>query len=346
MGIYIFIYLEILILAIFIKNKKTYCSVIGISMFLVSGFRGRSVGTDTFAYLDKFQEAEIQSFTELFLLTKDPGFYIFLKILSWVSESPQFFLIIIAAIFCYSITKFIYKFSRIPEISFLLILALNFFNFSMTGIRQTIALSILLFSYEYLFKNKTVKFILTVLFASVFHQTAVIFLIPLITKYNIFKLNRNKIILITSFLLFIIYKYGYIIINEVLLSDALLLRAEYEATNTSSGLLTLTILSAVLILSLFNLKNLSKSYHLKYMLLFSILSILFQAFVAFLPEFFRLSMYFNIFLILFIPLIIDVQTDKITKSLLYPITIAFISIMYLYFTIDDAGVVPYKFLIQ
>ena len=69
-------------------------------------------------------------------------------------------------------------------------------------LRQAIALSISLFAFKYIDEKKILKFILTILIASLFHKTAAIFLLAYPLQY--LKINKKSMFLFTAFLTMVI----------------------------------------------------------------------------------------------------------------------------------------------
>ena len=72
-----------------------------------------------------------------------------------------------------------------------------FIYFNISGLRQGIALSICLFSSYYAYKNRYFSFILLVLFATLFHKSAIVFLIVYPLLNFKFKLNLKQLSFIT-----------------------------------------------------------------------------------------------------------------------------------------------------
>lgn len=62
-----------------------------------------------------------------------------------------------------------------PFLSVLIFITFGFMNFYMSGMRQAIALSIILFSFNFIVDRKIWKFIATIVIASLFHVSAIVF---------------------------------------------------------------------------------------------------------------------------------------------------------------------------
>ena len=89
---------------------------------------------------------------------------------------------------------------------YILLLFITFETYTLTfGIlRQAIALSISLLAFNFLDKRKPIKFILLVLFASLFHKTAAIFLLAY--PFLFIKVNKKVIVIFTFIVIFRIHR--------------------------------------------------------------------------------------------------------------------------------------------
>src|SRR5690606_20761151 len=94
---------------------------------------------------------------------KDPFFYFFSKIISLLGANPQIWAAIIALIFGVAVLNLIYKYSPDVYLSIVALISLGYFYFSFTGLRQTLALAMIVISYKYLRNRNSFKFIAAVL---------------------------------------------------------------------------------------------------------------------------------------------------------------------------------------
>ncbi len=350
MIIFIFLVLEIFLLKIFfhnkgnnLKNNKRYSIIIGFSIVVISSLRHYTVGTDTSAYISYFNWILKTPISEFIYWINDPGFFFIMKLLSYISSDSRILLIFVAILFGWSTTRFIYRYSSFPEISFLMLLSLNFVSFSMTGLRQTLAISILLFSYDYLINRKYFKVALIIILASFFHQTAFIFLLAL-GVFFIRKILVQKIFtyLFAISIIYLAYFFRNSIINYFITGD-FIIESGYVVGQEGSGILTMLIFITILFFSFMHFNLWKKNKQIIFLNYFLILSIIFQMFVPLVSEFFRVSMYFNIFSILLVPAIINnIPYDSGRMGVYFIISLLFL-VVYFGFTVDDGGVVPYLF---
>lgn len=81
---------------------------------------------------------------------------------------------------------YIYKYSDDPVLSVIVLLAFNLYQFSLTGMRQTIAISFVVLAIMAVHEEKKIQPYIWVLIASLFHSSALVCLsIPILSKIRI-----------------------------------------------------------------------------------------------------------------------------------------------------------------
>lgn len=190
------------------RVRRNYVIYICIILILQSALRHVAVGADTFEYNRRFDYYSTLSWAEhwhIFVdatfngIGKDAGYDVFNKAISSICDDFQFFLLVVAIFFFTVLGKFIY---RNTSTTFDVFMTLCFYQlffytfFSITGIRQTIAVGLTLWGYKYIEERRVLPFILLVLVASTFHKTALIFL----PFYLIYRVKIGRIILLCSFI--------------------------------------------------------------------------------------------------------------------------------------------------
>ena len=314
--------------------KKVFVFIAGFLLFLISAFRSINFGPDAIGYEASYLLLQYRSLSELWnnVLTntgKDPFFDLFAKLISLTGVNYQIWVAIIAGLFCYSVTKLIRNYSNEPYISFIALISLGYFYFSLTGLRQTIALSFIILSYKYLRERRKFSFILLVLIGSLFHSSAIIFLIayPLASM----KVGWKHIVGVTIALILAYFFRG----SVITLLSFFIKSGNYE--NYLSREVTLTISGfiiqfAIYLFCIFFKEDILKSDNSNlslYNLLF--LGIVFQVFAAVIAEFFRVSMYFSIFGIILIPKAIASIKDKNILAITY-LLVFLALVLYIFWT--------------
>ena len=177
-------------------------------IILMAGYRNEGL-LDTGAYAISFRLAP-DTLNELpdYLSTKskDQGFYAFLVIIkSFFTQQKQTFLLIVAAIQGIFICFFYRKYSpRYLFSLFLFVASTDYIAWMFNGIRQFLAVTIIVFATPLLLKKKYIPLILIILFASTFHQSALIML-PIIFLVQGEAWNKRTIIFIVIILLAIFF---------------------------------------------------------------------------------------------------------------------------------------------
>lgn len=177
---------------VFRKQRKLFVVLASLSLFFFLALRAESYGVDNLIYNNGFNYIAGLSFEDL-LRTLNPNIFnvAFLPypfafengyvIINWLVAQLGFgfrgVIVFESLLFCASIGFVVYKYSEVPWISLFLISAMVFYLYAFSILRQTMALSILLFSIPYLEKRDAKKFILMALLAFLIHRSSIIFLL-------------------------------------------------------------------------------------------------------------------------------------------------------------------------
>lgn len=200
MSIYIFLLIFILVNGFLMYTKgnkvikrKFFLFSSFISIVLVVGLRGNSVGEDTNHYLDVFRCAKSIEFKEIFAGlslrmpyytdifgytdTIEKGYLLLCKFIQIVTSNEQIYLIIIATITYGLIFKFIDDNFDKVFLPTIIILCDFFFMSSFNGIRQLLAVAISIQIYTLLKVRKTKRALIVCFLAILIHTTSIICLV-------------------------------------------------------------------------------------------------------------------------------------------------------------------------
>ena len=234
----------------------------------------------------------------------------------------------------------VFKDSKNYWFSIFILVAFGYFSFFMSGIRQSIAIALCFVAYRFAIKNKLLYFILSILCATFFHQTALIF-IPVYWIVKI-KPSRNMlyIFFLGLFLSSLLGKYIFTILN-------LFSRQQYETMNNVGGygLFFLTFFTFMLGI-LFRRSYFIDRSNVNILLMVGI-SVLLWPITRLNVNMFRLFYYYHIFIILYIPNLVKCLQSKYLKIVLMIIYLV-IGCYYLYnYVINTVlGVSQYTFFWQ
>lgn len=163
------------------KTIKGYLLVCGLILFFFLALRSRYIGsTDADNYYSNWKLLSLTSFENLKILIKDSkmesGYLYTVWALSHIIKNPQFVFVFSGLLFTVAVCRFIYKNSEDVTLSMTMYITLGLLSFMLQGLRQSIAMSICLFSVEFCKKRKLIPFLLIVILAMQFHTSAIVFL--------------------------------------------------------------------------------------------------------------------------------------------------------------------------
>lgn len=169
-------------------KKKIYCIICSIQWILISGLRDYSVGADTWTYHTAFYRVQsmpwrtviLNCWNYLFkgLKTKDPGYNLLQKIFQIFSDDYRMWLFFIAIVFTGLMARWIYRYSSMPDVSFVIYSILFYSFFAITGHRQTLATALIVFlGYELAKKRQFLKFAIVSFIAFMLHKSSLVFIL-------------------------------------------------------------------------------------------------------------------------------------------------------------------------
>lgn len=173
-------------------------------LFLLVTFfsiRDYSVGTDTIVYTDKFRNSLSSHYYEF-----DPEIelgYQFLEYILLNVTDNYFWLFFISSLFVISIYLFIIKrFSNNYILSVFIYITLGSYTFLFNGLRQGLAIAVCFLALPYLINGNKLKYFFLIIFASLFHISALIMLPIYFLVHMRFKLEYKMLVtFLSSFLI-------------------------------------------------------------------------------------------------------------------------------------------------
>lgn len=196
------------------RAGKTSLLFLVLILTLFSSLRGSSVGTDTAQYLSNiFYVQNTGSIRRLL----EPGFEILVLFISFFIKDPQFVLVVIALIINGLIVKRLWMLRSQISFSYaIFIYTTTYYIMTFSGLRQWLAVSIIFFGSKYLFSLNYFKYVVTVIIASLFHNTSIFALIlPILDMLSSkLKYRRQKLMFILLFFL------GPLLVGGIVILDS------------------------------------------------------------------------------------------------------------------------------
>jgi hypothetical protein len=178
------------------SNGKSFVIFSFTLIIIFQSIRKWTVGIDIVTYLSFFEQlgsGSVKNFSELYSGV-ETGFLYYNKLIATFTSDHQIFLGIVSASIFIPIAYVIYKNSSNSYLSIIYLITLGIYNFTFSGIRQSLAIGITFLSYEFIKSKQWVRFLLIILLASTFHKSAFVFL-PAYLLYNI-KIEKKHFILV------------------------------------------------------------------------------------------------------------------------------------------------------
>lgn len=194
--IYLFLLLTVTIFR-FNKSNKDNLSVFiffVVLQILMAGLRSYTVGSDTGSYVYLINKYRTYSVGEIIHDTSenDPYFYLFTKLITSFSDSYTFLFFVVEIIWWVLVAFTIYKKAKSCLIALLLVEIFKSNYFMWSGMRQGMAMALIVFAFNFLEDRKVVKYMVVVVLASLCHKSA-LFFVPVYFLYRI-KFDKNYIV--------------------------------------------------------------------------------------------------------------------------------------------------------
>ncbi len=343
------------------KNKDimNYIMLFTIVMILsiLGGLRDYSIGTDIkvygrnwFIYACRFND--FQNYIQL-RPDGELGYLLLNYIISRFTDNFNIFLFIHQLICNLFVVVALYKYrKKAPFYMSILVYLMLFYCRTYNYLRQSIALSILFFGFQYIEKKNIMKYLLTVFIAAQFHSTAYIGIVLYIIYYlSISNIKQKKTICISIVIATVIIATN--IVNVMgflhkfnLISDRIFYNytTRYLNENFQISLIETFFKCLFIFLYFINIKNINKKHTMNYALgVFLIMDLILFQIRGVIMYADRLSLYFGYTSLLLIPQIVTsfnkTENRRIMKLILIILLLGF---WFFKFVFENSGeVYPY-----
>lgn len=341
---YIILVIAILVLPMTKINKKKYCIIIGLLMTAIIGLRSIDMGMgDTREiYISIFDQLANLTMKESVNFIKNADiefvFYMMTKIYLLITENLRVYIFLLSIPLNLAVSRLIYKYSKMPSVSFIMFLSLNYFGFSFTLIRHCIALAILIYSYDFIYEKDIKKFLISVFIAGLFHRTAWLFLIAYPISNYVKIGEKNWIIPIIAAI------FSYLFGTKLLTLLSYVIKSGHftQYLVVRQNTLTFFIINLLILLFvLFVIKKLKIEKNMKLQINLLSVGTSIASCMIFLSETFRISSFFTIFSIILLPnTICLIKNKKIRLTINIIFYVVFITYFFM-FSMENNQIYPY-----
>lgn len=280
-----------------VNRYITFCAILFIAMM---GLRNEAIFGDTYLYVDFFKDLNHKTLSSVINDNdRDYSFWVVSYFLNKIlSGNYTLWLLLIAVLFMLPVLVLIRRYPVEPMYSWILFIYLGFMYFTMAGLRQTVAMSFTMTGFLILLDNnrekkaRTIRFILLISLASLFHSSALICLVGVLFLKRPFRWST-----LTFYFLALLFG---LFLGRGILQDVTLFLGKYDERymlygNNMIGS-TYTYLLQQLIVVIPSMIVLKQKFHDPFIMPFfhfSIIGLLFVSLSPFIAEMFRLSYYFS-----------------------------------------------------
>lgn len=228
-----FLFLATYICTRFIHNYKLSkllsALIPSIILFVILGFKGSTVGADSITYVNayyyfkdipRFPDPGFFQSLNGFNFKDEFGFILFAQLFSNLGFPYLVFQLLIYSVVCFSIFYSTWRLSKDPIFSILFFYCFTYFNFYVSGLRQCFAISLCLIAVTLILSGgrtmwRSIIYFLLVGFASFWHISAFIFVLPFFFIRIKISTKSFMILLFFSVFFFILGAEMYELINVI-----------------------------------------------------------------------------------------------------------------------------------
>nr|WP_144917748.1 EpsG family protein [Moraxella osloensis] len=173
-------------------RKSFWIPLLFLSLF--AGTRSYRVGTDTGGYVSNYTNSLDPNYYQ-FRDDVEKGYQLFDYLLLHLTHNYAWLLSITALFIVFSYLKFIKKYAQNYLLAVIIYITFGVYSFFFNGLRQGIAMAIMMYAMPALLDNKFWRYLLVCLVASMFHISA-LFMIPFYFVVNLKIKIRYKVLFV------------------------------------------------------------------------------------------------------------------------------------------------------
>lgn len=176
------------------RTRRLYAITAFVLLAFFGAIRAVSVGRDTASFVEVFEKIAGRGFVDTWLFSSwtEPGFRFLCAFLGLFTRNGQWLIALTSVFINFSFSRFIYRYVKNIYLGFFLYITLMLYPFYFSMMRQGLAVSVFLFAYGFLRKRQYVRYELLVLLAASFHTSALLFAVfPL---FSLIRLNRRRLL--------------------------------------------------------------------------------------------------------------------------------------------------------
>ena len=319
------------------KTKGFVIFIIFLLGVIISGYRRYDFTEDNLAYINYFnyhsKRTLFASWQDVLLDEgKDPFYYFLGNVFSKLGFSYRGWFVFIATVYMGGFCYVTYKYSKDYFISMLILITQSYFYFSMTGLRQTLAMGICFFAYDFAVRKKPIHFALAVFLASLFHSSALIFAVFYFVKNLKINFKYWFASIAALAVSFLFPSFINRVVEQLAWNEDL---AKHADKTTGLSILGFIVQFCILLFCyMFTRFDAKNDNYRKPWFAAMVIGLVIQAFVVNIDNIFRMAMYFSVYGALAVPDAIQSQGKIQNRRIAFWIITA---LLMLYFVRSSAN---------
>jgi transmembrane protein EpsG len=308
----------------YVRPNRLLVACVMASIVIIAGLR-KNIG-DTFFYMHSY---EVSNFTwDSIVKNKDIGFGILQMLLKNYSSDPQTLIFTTALITNILIILILSRYSRILELSTFVYITGGLFLVSMNGIRQVLAAAIIFTATRFIINGNWIAYFIVVLFASTFHQSALI-LLPIFFLVRYKAWSRATIILLFFSVIIVA---GFDLFSSLLFSAIEDTQYGHYSNFNEGGanIIRVVVYAAPLVIAYLGKEKLRDIFPSSdYIVNMALVGLIFMIISMQNWIFARFSIYFNLYQLILVSWVVQLFREK-QQRVIYYLIIVFYFLYYYY----------------
>lgn len=292
----------------YLSYRKTCISMVTVIMTCFSGFRSWWMG-DLIKYYTLYTQCNGENWvSRVFDDYANIGIRLFFRIAGALGISYDVCIFLIAALSAVTLSIVVFHYSPSPYWSYLMYFAMGIYLFTYSGLKQTIAMALLMLALMGILEDNPRKFLKWTLIAGIFHMPALIFLPAYLIAKK--KINFSYFLILAAAIACVFLFRDQII--ELFSAAYYEEESKFEAKKVLGGRAVIMILILLVAAFLRPPQTGDRYYRQVYNLM--VMAAMIQTFSVYDNVFTRLADYYYQFVVLFMPLMLETGTHQLKMN--------------------------------
>lgn len=333
-------------------NRRSFCTLASLQMFLILALRANSVGDDFATYNSAFSFISTIDFGDMLTRIRvlrtaqlpypfdmESGWMVLNWLLSHIGFGFRSVTVVCAAINMYAVGRFIYKYSTSPWLSFCIFEGFGVYKYMFGILRQSLALSLIILAVDAYYERKNIRTLLLCIVAFFIHRTAILAVaLFFLMKWNNADKSKFKALLLVwiPFVMLMPFIYNKLFVPIM----SIVGKGGYVGhTIRLNNMMVLIVFIGVLTALFYKFSNSSTS--MERMFVWSVIILIYwSTFGMFNDILSRTQGYFSFFLSLEIPLVLyHYRPRKVAQCGRFAVFILLLAFMI--YSLNGSNLVPY-----